>query len=63
MKGRNRAPAFAAAYLMHSQRCTRVQALSQISVLVSFFVLLQWNFWEKTEVKLEFAGDFFCLKL
>lgn len=34
MKGRNRAPAFVAAYLMHSQRCTRVQALSQISVLV-----------------------------
>ncbi|KAI6185084.1 Tyrosine-protein phosphatase domain-containing protein [Aphelenchoides bicaudatus] len=35
MKGRNRGPAFAAAYLMYSQRCTRVQALSQMSVLMS----------------------------
>ncbi|KAH7720662.1 Protein W09H1.1 a [Aphelenchoides avenae] len=35
LKGRNRAPAFVAAYLMHTQRCTRVQAIMKISEMVS----------------------------
>ncbi|CAD5209652.1 unnamed protein product [Bursaphelenchus okinawaensis] len=35
VKGRNRAPAFAAAYIMDLQRCTRVQALAQIAERMS----------------------------
>ncbi|KAI6240559.1 hypothetical protein M3Y99_00450900 [Aphelenchoides fujianensis] len=35
MKGRNRAPAFVAAYLMQTQRITRMQALHQVSEMMS----------------------------
>ena len=34
LKGRNRAPAFVAAYLMHCNRVTRVQAINKISKMV-----------------------------
>ncbi|KAI1728557.1 dual specificity phosphatase, catalytic domain-containing protein [Ditylenchus destructor] len=35
LRGRNRAPAFVAAYLMHCNRCTRVQAMTKISKMMS----------------------------
>ncbi|KAI6170049.1 Tyrosine-protein phosphatase domain-containing protein [Aphelenchoides besseyi] len=35
MKGRNRAPAFCAAYLMKKERITRMQALNQVSEMMS----------------------------
>lgn len=37
LKGRNRAPAFVAAYLMHCNRITRFQALKKLSELVNIF--------------------------
>jgi len=35
LRGRNRAPAFVAAYMMHANRCTRMQALARIAKRMS----------------------------